>query len=191
MSIDLLDILKIATSSSILTALLGWGLNHLFVHRPNLKREARYLAQRIAVVLEKYAADCANSISEKQLYDESGGNAGRPQLTLPGIELLPDGAEWKTIDSDLMDRVLSMPNELALANQAIMFWWNEVDDPDRMRMEGEDQVRECGLRAWSLASELRERCGIPKSTLPVRHWDFVATLRKPAEVVETKDRRSE
>ncbi len=186
MSIGWVDVLKISASSSVLTTFIGWGLNHFFVHRATLKRDARYLAQRLAIVLEKYAVDCANSITDNNLHDSSGGQAGERHVVLPDIGSFPAEADWKAIDPDLMDRVLSMPNELVLADQAISFWWNVVGDEDCMRTEANDQAGECGLRAWLLASELRKRCGIPASTLPATSWDFVAALQKRVEAAEAR-----
>lgn len=189
MSIDWVDVLKISASSSVLTASIGWGLNYAFVHRAILKRDARYLAQRIAIILEKYAVDCADCIADNELHDSSEGHAGKQHVTLPRIGSFPAEAEWRTIAPDLVDRVLSMPNELALADHAILFWWDVVGDEDCMRIETNHQAGQCGLRAWLLASELRRRCGIPASTLPAMSWDFVITLRKHAEVAEAHHRK--
>jgi hypothetical protein len=177
-SIDLPDILKISGLTTILTAAAGVGLNHFFVQRPALKRDARYLAQRLAIILEKFAVDCATSISENDMHDSSGGHAGTRHMSLPAIASFPAEADWKAIAPDLMDRVLSMPNELALASQAISFWWDVVGDEDSMQTEANEQAGECGLKAWLLAVDLRKRCGIPASTLPETAWDFVETLRK-------------
>jgi hypothetical protein len=75
-----------------------------------------------------------------------------------------------------MDRVLSLPNELVLADQATLF--DEV-------IEVNGQAGTCGLRAWQLASELRRRRGIPASTLTTS-WDFVARLREQAEAASER-----
>jgi hypothetical protein len=87
MSIDWLDVLKISISSSVLTTFVGWGLNHVFVHRATLKRDARYLPQRL--ILEKYAAVCATTIADSQLAGSSAGHAGKHHLTLPVIGPFP------------------------------------------------------------------------------------------------------
>jgi hypothetical protein len=94
--------------TTILTAAAGVGLNHFFVQRPALKRDARYMAQRLAIILEKFAVDCATSISENDLHDSSGGHAGTMRLALPALTSFPAEADWKAIPPDLVDRVLSM-----------------------------------------------------------------------------------
>jgi len=146
--------------------------------RAALKREARYLAQRLSIILEKFAVDCANVVADNELADSSGGTAGERHSSLPIFGSFPSDADWKAIDPDLMDRVMSMPNELELAGQKIGFWWNVVGDEDCMATEADHQAGRCGLRAWLLAAELRKRCGIPASTLHIAAWDFLAALRR-------------
>jgi hypothetical protein len=178
MSIEWLDVLKISVSSSVLTALLTWGLNHFFVHRASLRRDARYLAQRLAITLEKFAIDCAAVIADNRLLNSTGGEAGKRHLSLPALEALPADADWKAMAPDLVDRVLSMPSELVLAHETILFWWDMLTDKDGMETETNYQAGLYGFRAWNLASELRRRYGIPASTLPERRQNFVVTLRE-------------
>jgi hypothetical protein len=191
MAIEWADILKISASSSVLTSLATWGLNHFFVHRATLKRDARYLAQRLAIILEKFSVDCANVITDNDTFNSSDGNAGKRHSSLPTLGAFPADADWKAIDAALMDRVMSMPNELALADQAIYFWWDVVGDPDCVQTETDNQAGQRGLKAWMLASELRRRYGIPASKLPTETWDFVDTLRKHNDAAEAMRRKQQ
>jgi hypothetical protein len=95
MSIEWLDVLKISASSSVLTASIGWGLNHVFVNRVAHKRDARYLAQRLAIILEKFAVDCADIIADNELVNSSEGAAGKRHLVLPILRPFPAEADWK------------------------------------------------------------------------------------------------
>ena len=102
----------------MLTSLASWGLNHWFVHRAAIRRDARYLAHRVAIILEKFALDCARVIEDNRSQDDA-----RPRhLALPVLGTFPDDADWKAIAPVLLDRVISMPNEQALAEQTISFW---------------------------------------------------------------------
>jgi hypothetical protein len=186
-----LDVLKIAVSSSLLTTFGSWGLNHFFVHRAALKRDARYVAQRVAIILEKFAVDCADVIIDNDIHSESGGHAGKRHLGLPALGLLPADADWKALPPNLVDRVLSMPNELALATKAILFWWNVVGDEECMETETDQRAGTCGLRAWLLASELRKQYKIPASSLTEVGWDFVAELRTQDEAARKKAESNE
>ena len=88
------------------------------------------MAQRIAVILERFAVDCANVINNNDTFDRSDGHAGQRHGGLPTLGAFPADADWKATAPDLMDRVISMPNELELADQSIFFWWNVVGDQD-------------------------------------------------------------
>jgi hypothetical protein len=176
-----LDVLKIAVSSTILTTFGTWGLTHIFVHRATLKRDARYIAHRVAIILEKFAVDCADVILDNDLHSQSEGHAGKRHLSLPTLGSLPADADWKALPPRLVDRVLSMPNELALADGAILFWWDVVGDEDCMQTETDQRAGACGLRAWLLATDLRKQYKIPASSLPEIGWNFVDTLREKDE----------
>jgi hypothetical protein len=153
------------------------------VHRAALKRDARYVAQRVAIILEKFAVDCANVINDNDLHNQSKGHDGKRHLCLPELGPLPADADWKALSPKLVDRVLSMPNELALADGAISFWWDVVGDEECMQTETDQRAGTCGLRAWLLASDLRKQYKIPASNLPEIGWNFVDTLRKKDETV--------
>lgn len=190
MSVNWFDILKISVSSSALTSILGWTLNHFFVRRANIRKDARYLSQRLAIIFEKFSVDCANVITDHELVSSSDGTAGKWHSTLPTLGSFPTESDWKAIDPDLMDRAMSMPNEIELANQAISFWWDVVGDEDCMETETDDQAGLYGLKAWLLASELRTRHRIPASTLHTAKWDFVATLKKQYDATEVRRRKN-
>ena len=88
------------------------------------------MAERVAIILEKFAVDCANVITDNDLHSGSKGVAAARHLILPTLEAFPADTDWKVIAADLMDRALSIPNELALADQAISFCWDVVGDQD-------------------------------------------------------------
>jgi hypothetical protein len=179
MSIGWFDVLKIAVSSTLLTTLGSWGLTHFFEHRAALKRDARYMAQRIAIILEKFAVDCANVIADNQLHSSSEGHAGNRCLSLPELGSFPVEADWKALPPELADRILSMPNELALVDGAISFFWDVLGPgDDGVETETNQRAGACGLRAWSLATDLRKEYKIPASSLPEIEWNFVDTLRE-------------
>lgn len=184
MPIDFVDILKIAGFSSVPTVIFTWLLNHVLVQRATLKRDKRYLAQRLAIILERFSVDCANVINDNDTFDSSGGAAGRRHAQMPVLGAFPSDSDWKAIDADFMDRVLSMPNEIELANQAISFWCEVEGDEDCMRTETNNRARQRGLKAWLLACELRRRCGIPTSTLREESWDFVGVLEAKNKEIE-------
>lgn len=186
-----LDIVKISVSSGLLTSISTWGLNHFFVQRSAFQRDARYLAQRIAMILERFAIDCSECIEEATLYNDSGGHAGKRQFSLPPLGHLPEDADWKALPSDLTDRILSMPNAIFLAEKKISFWWDVLADEDAVAKETMDQAGGFGMESWNLAKDLRRRCKIPPSSLPDRLWNFVDTLDKQLKKTKARQKNHE
>jgi hypothetical protein len=175
MALDWVDVLKIAAASSVGAA----GLNHLFdflVRRTSLRRDSRYVAQRVAIILEKFAIDCADTIAGNDLHRQSDGHAGRRSFKLPNLPDFPIDADWKAVDPVLAGRALAMYNELVLSGHKIYFWWDVVGDEDSMETETNEQAGKCGYRAWELATEFRKGHGLPKAELT--GWDFVAVLKE-------------
>ena len=59
-------------SSSVRTASVDWALSHVVVQRATLKTDARYLAQRLGLILEKYAVDCGDFIAGNEQLKQTG-----------------------------------------------------------------------------------------------------------------------
>jgi hypothetical protein len=189
-SISGLDILKVAGASGVFVFLLAC-IKDYFVHRKTLKRDAMYLAARLVVVLEKFAVDCANTISDNDLYSSSGGSAGTQRFSLPTLGAFPSDADWKAIAPNLVDRVMSMPNELSLVDHKILFWWEVLADRDCMQTETNDQSGEFGFYAWELALDLRKECNLPEAGLLARSWDFVALLKKQRKSARSRQQKGQ
>jgi hypothetical protein len=63
-------------------------------------------------------------------------------------------------------------------DRAISFWWDVVGDEDCMQTEADHQAGKCGFEAWTLATKLRKRYGMPVSGLAAETWDFIGTLKR-------------
>ena len=85
-------------------------------------------------------------------------NTGNPKL------ILPEDVDWRAVDTELMYRILGLPNEIAVADQSISFVGSEISTPpDHSEYFGERSIRyaRLGLTAQKLADDLRTRYGIP------------------------------
>ncbi len=184
MAIEWTDVLKISLSSSVLSAGVGWTLNHAFVYRASLKRDARYLAHRVAIVLEKFSSDCAHLISDNDMFLRSNGDAGSSRASLPELGAFPSDADWKALSPKLAYRALSLPSQLSLADDKISFWWDVVGDEDCMRNEATRQAGLWGSRAWDLASDFRKAHKLSESALQETSWNFLKALRDQAALAE-------
>ena len=132
-----------------------------FQHSWEHKRNRRSLAIRLAVVLEKFAEDCASNIDDERLYLESKGLFGSLCDGIPELMPYPSDADWKLLNPNLLDRVLSFEPDLLSSEQQILFFDKACGPPDHdTRIE---ECCRCGNLAWELATELRHRHGfVPK-----------------------------
>jgi hypothetical protein len=176
---DTTTIVTTALSTGLATAILNQGIGWWRDSRKDnvvTEREARYLAVRLAVLLEGFALDCADAIADKELHDSSEGHAGRRHGTIPELAAYPDG-DWRALTPNLMGRCLSLRNELKLSDGHIAFW-EDIGERDSIPQEAVQQTGKCGYRAWLLATDLRKEYHLGTfDPLSVSAWDVVATLR--------------
>ncbi len=159
-------------------------------------RDARYFAVRVAVLLEQFAIECADYVSDQELYKDSVGYAGRQHCELPQLPVYPDEADWKALDPNLLARALSLRNELTLSGKTIAFWGHV--DRDCIPGECEQQCGRCGYMAWQLAADMRHHYGLPtfdpaRSSLDAAgalkplHDKVLSKTREHAELDQTAD----
>src|SRR4051794_16715332 len=87
--------LAFAGTAGVISALLTQGLTSLR-ERLSTRREAKYLALRIAVILETFADDCLSIISGVDTARQSGGAAGQHTSNLPTLPPYPDDEKgWR------------------------------------------------------------------------------------------------
>ncbi len=150
------EVAKLALGAGVVATLVAQTFDWL-KERSRSKRlaaeHATYLAARVAVILEDFAIRCAQAIADNNMYEQSGGDAGSPQTTLAKMGDYPSEGDWTTLDSSLLARCLSIPNELAISEQSIAAWWEVGVDPDSVQSACDSQSGKCGYRAWRLADE--------------------------------------
>jgi hypothetical protein len=141
--------------ATILTLASGW-----LSKRAENKRSATYLAARLAVVLERFAIECATRIANQELHESSTGRQQgiNDEGPLPELLPFPDELNWSSLQPDLIDRVLVIPNECLLANGAIGLCWDLQED--YLPSECMRQCGKVGFMAWTLSADLRTRYGV-------------------------------
>ncbi len=177
-TMELSTILAFAFSTGLATAvfnqLIGWWREARH-ERQTTTRDARYLAIRLAVILERFAIACAERVADQDMYRQSEGHAGAQHGALPELPPYPDEADWKFLAPDLLARVLTLRNELPLSDAKIAFW--EDIDRECIPQEYDQQAGKCGYMAWALAADMRRhyRLGVfdPRQT----SWDIVKVLK--------------
>lgn len=153
-------------------------------------RHARYLAIRVVCALDSYVESCADVASDDGLSQGQPNSEGylEPQVSFPAAPAFSADLDWKSIESALMYRILSLPSQAETANRAIDAAWETSDPPDyepgfEVR---QDQYARLGLTAFGLTEELRTRYRIPRRDLS--QWNPAEHLRKVKERVEEERR---
>jgi len=165
---------SIGVATGFSNQLFSWG-REVWGERTATERDARYLAIRLAVMLERFALDCAGALSEQDMYTSSKGSAGVAHYKLPELATYPDEADWKSLRPDLLARVLTLRTELQLSETAIAHW-AEVGD-ECVPTECNEQCGRCGYLAWALASELRQNYNLGTFDPGKMSWDIVSLLK--------------
>ncbi len=196
---------KILENETVIGALIGFigvvlGLFASWIkdslQRRRLRNEhAVYLAVRVICILDEYADNCVKVVQDDGTVmgqaaerDENGFEHYIPQVPLPAVPCFPEDVDWKSLDSNLMYRILAFPNLVRSTNDAIHFAANETFTPDNnelfeARWEGYANL---GLKAIELIGLLRGKYGLPYESLNEWNPDW---NRK--EYLEEKKRKIE
>ena len=158
-------ILLTALVTTIGTAIVSYFGHRLTVRRDSdaeRERHARYLAIRVVCTLDPFASGCADVAGDDGIPTPPEGEyeAG---VAIPRL-VLPDDVDWRSVDPELMYRILGLPSEIAVADQSISFVGSEISSPpDHYEYFSERSIKygRLGLTALKLADDLRKRYGIP------------------------------
>ena len=157
----------------------------LLSERGQRRRQASYLAMRLAVALEAYAADCYDLIQYNRhaphLPDEEFPEW---RVKLPDLPTFPEDTDgWLVIDRRLAARCLDLGHRArqsqAIIEQTIEYIEHEIYDAV------EEQAASRGLDAWRLAQELRHKHGVASAGMI---WNFAESLRNIEREVEKRKR---
>lgn len=161
---------------------IGAGISWLQVYWTNKRTEnknARYLAIRIVCVLDKYLEHCAEVIKDDGLSFGQRTEEGHlaPQVIAPGPPIFPEDVDWRSIDHELMYKILSFPTEVETGERLIKSTLEFASPPDFEDWFDERKYQYClfGLTAYQLSGELAEKYSIKK--MVYNHWDPVNDLQ--------------
>jgi hypothetical protein len=152
-----------------------------------IDRHARYLAMRVVCVLDPFIRECVEVVHDSGLLDNEG--VMEPRMPDPMLTF-PDDVDWRSVQPDLMYRILGFPNELEIAKQAISWVVDQISGPpDYTEFFQERVIRygKLGLAAVALADDLRRVYGIP----PRDYGDWHPKEVIEEQVVETEKKKAE
>jgi hypothetical protein len=158
--ITLSTVLWIAVSTGLATAVfnqfIGW-LREAMHDRASTKRDARYLAIRLAVMLEEFAIKCADRIGDNDLYRQTKGSVGTKWDSIPELPPYPDEADWRSLAPGLLSRVLTLRNALSLKGGGVV---SGADWGNYSAAACDSKCGKGGFVAWTLARDLRAHYGL-------------------------------
>ena len=152
-------VLSTSFITTVLTVGVGWGKDWL-----NSKRVARYLALRMASLLEAFAHECWKYIDDNQRYYESG-LVSQLKVGLPQLPRYPDDPEaWKSLRLPLSEALLAFVNAVAIDRLDLELWEELIEDGDESMISDatdytDKSCKERGIEALELAGKLRKAYG--------------------------------
>ncbi|QRM35229.1 hypothetical protein [Microvirga sp. VF16] len=136
------------------------------------------MALRLAVLLEAYAARCAEVVcGNAHVPHPSETELIQRDTTLPELPRYPEDLDgWRAIDAILTGRCLMFRNKLR-SSQGIIDGMI-AHDRGILHSRFSGLAAEHGLEAWQLAAALRHRHGIETAD-PL--WDYAKQLKRMLE----------
>ena len=177
--------------------ILGSGISWFQSYWSNKKetnKSARYLAIRLVCIFDKYLDDCTDVVNDDGLAYGQRRPDGclEAQVQTPAPPAYPDDIDWKSIDHELMYRILSFPAEVEDGNRMIKAAGEIADPPDFVELFNERKFYYSlfGLTAYQLSDDLCKKYGIKKKVY--NNWNPVADLKRELEAVTiARERRIE
>ncbi|WP_108461339.1 hypothetical protein [Devosia naphthalenivorans] len=154
---------SLAASAGILSALvtgaIGWSIS--FFDR---RAKASYLALRLSIALERFAASVVQALFADQNAKSSGGQIGDDLLYVPPIEEYPEAEEvWPTLNLHLANRALTFRLMIQQSNRGIRETYEILGE------EGQDLALKDASRlaheAVILSRDLRHSYSLAQSEL--------------------------
>ena len=116
--------------AGVIFGVIATGLKDWIASSVTSKREQRYLATRVISLLEVFVDRCALVIRDNGTYhgqpDEDGYH--RPKVQTPDFDPLALDVNWLSIDSELMHKILYLPNEIYFADSLLASVWEYEAD---------------------------------------------------------------
>lgn len=154
-------------------------------------QKRRYLALRLAVIMEKFVDDCSEAVSDVIAHEESKGNIGNAHGAIPPFPDLPDDPDaWLALQPDLANRCLSFSNDILFSRKTIAFEYDNLLSPgDFAPISFKIGCLRHGVDAAKLAKDLRSRNRLPTYRLQNDPVEWMATSLHEYEMEELAEER--
>jgi hypothetical protein len=155
--------------------------------RQSRTRDAQYLAIRVVCALDPFISDCCNVVGD---WGDEGQDGYRYARTNTPTISFPDDLNWKSIEPELMARILGLPNELIATERSLDTVMDFAATPPGYEEYFEERVfryGQIGLATLALADEIRRTFKIPAGKF--RRWDPKETLEREVTKIQ-KERQN-
>lgn len=171
-------VVTLSLSSSVIGSFLTQAALH-WREQTSSKREAAYLALRLATVFERYAHDAADMVNDNDNFASSRGEVGQWKAELPSLGSLPDEKErWRDLPVELTSSVLDFTPTRDTGERRIRQAYDVMDAEEASAILRTSALQ-LGMRALNVGRRLREAYKLPK---PEESWWSIALRAEHSQV---------
>lgn len=156
-------------------------LSSMYFRRVDDKRDVRKTCAYLAQHLDEFAYECAENISDNELFSDSRGAAGAQTMGVPLLKDWPESTDLRLVEPEILSRLLALKLKRSLSDRRVRFWWDVTGDQDLLPVETGQQCGVLGSEALELATALRRYAHLPEPKYAKFHWDISEVLNSQRE----------
>ena len=142
---------------SFISAILAAGLTlwgKWWLEKKQNNRDAKYLAIRVVCILDTFIYDCFKVVNDDgTVQGQYPPDGPELQTTTPNLNFDALEVNWNSIPTDIMHRILSLPNKIDAANCSIGCTWEHVGIDDAI-CDRQLEYSKLGLEAYDIIKDL-------------------------------------
>lgn len=164
-------------TSTVIATVIATSANYLLKladERRSRRAKGRIEALRIAVSLERYAAECADIVGNHEAWIHGAMFARAPASQIPAAPKLPE-VDWQTLPVRTSSSLISLENEVFLVTASLSEL--ALIDVEAAAERARWFAGKYGLRALETAERLRTSFKLGSLDLTSVEWDFREQLR--------------
>lgn len=175
----------------LIGSVISWFQTYWITKRDENKN-AKYLAIRVVCILDKYMEDCTEVVYDDGLScgQRTADGSLQSQIQRPSPPLFPEDVDWKSIEHELMYKILSFSSDIRQGDKMIDATNIITGPPDYQEFfdERKYQYAKFAIVAFELSFELASIYNIKKKTY--NDWDPLKDMQQELKIVsKRRDKR--
>lgn len=175
----------------LIGSVISWFQTYWITKRDENKN-AKYLAIRVVCILDKYMEDCTEVVYDDGLScgQRTADGSLQSQIQRPSPPLFPEDVDWKSIEHELMYKILSFSSDIRQGDKMIDATNIITGPPDYQEFfdERKYQYAKFAIVAFELSFELASIYNIKKKTY--NDWDPLKDMQQELNIVsKRRDKR--